>query len=103
MKLVFTSTEVPELNIIQDMLERIGVKCELRSSTPLDALGAEPFSAGLWVMEDADYVRARDLFHVWSHPAAHHASNWDCPKCHTQLSGAFDTCWKCGTHHLMVA
>lgn len=102
MKLVFTSTEVPELQIIQDMLRHAGVACELRSSEALDALGAEPFSAGLWVKRDADYLRARDLFHVWTHPAAH-ADHWHCPKCQVKLSGAFDACWRCGTHRPITA
>jgi hypothetical protein len=96
MKLAFTSTEVPELQVIQDMLQRAGLPCELRSSSPLDALGAEPFSAGLWVQRDEDLARARELFDAWTRPAAHATNNWVCAQCHTKLSASFDSCWKCG-------
>ncbi|MEY4385936.1 MAG: hypothetical protein RLY20_1219 [Verrucomicrobiota bacterium] len=97
MKLVFTSTEVPELQMIHDMMERAGLPCELRSSSPLDALGGEPFSAELWVRHDADLARARKLFEDWTLPSAHATGNWICPGCHIKLSAAFDSCWKCGS------
>jgi len=102
MKRVFTSSEVPELQIIQSMLQQAGLPCQLRSANVLDALGAEPFNAELWVERDADYPRARELFEAWSQPAAHLTKSWVCPKCQLKLAEVFDTCWKCGTHRLVA-
>jgi len=95
MKLVFSSSEVPELEMIRHMLEEAGVHCEVRSNT---ALVAEPTSAGLWVDRDDDYPRARQLFESWPQPAQHVSQTWICPKCRTKLAEVFDICWKCGTH-----
>jgi hypothetical protein len=98
MKLVFTSSEVPELEMIRHMLEDAGVHCEIRSSTALDAPGAKSSSAELWVDRDDDYPRARDLFESWTKPAPHASPTWICPHCHARLAELFDICWKCGTH-----
>jgi hypothetical protein len=73
MKRVFSSSEVPELEIIRHMLEKAGMPCELRSSTVLDALGAEPFHAELWVHHDDDYPLARQLFESWTRSAHKHS------------------------------
>lgn len=102
MKLVFSSSEVPELEMIRHMLEEAGIHCEVRSSTAMDALCAEPSSAELWVDRDDEYPRARQIFETWTQPAQHVSHTWICPKCRTKLAEVFDICWKCGTHRTVV-
>jgi hypothetical protein len=102
MKLVFSSSEVPELEMLRHMLAEAGVPCAIRSSTAIDALCAEPTSAELWVDRDDDYPLARQLFESWTQPAPETSQTWICPKCQTKLASMFDICWKCGTHHIVA-
>jgi hypothetical protein len=49
----------------------------------------------VWVLEDRDLPRARQLLEAFLTPAEP-AAAWRCPACGAEVEGEFDLCWQCG-------
>jgi hypothetical protein len=96
MKQLFPLPESTELELLKNMLEQAGVRCELRNEQLSQALPATPFNLELWVADDEDFPRAQALCQVWLHPPPDATGTWACPQCGQRLRGQFDSCWKCG-------
>ena len=64
-----------------------------------NTMGAE-FGIGntlleLWVKEDEDYQRAREIIEQQLHQEERAA--WTCPNCGEENAGQFAICWNCQT------
>lgn len=98
MKRVFSLPveESAELTLLQDMLEAAGIRCVVRNEQLAFVISALPFTAELWVENDQDFARARELYEVWRDPPPAAPGSWNCRHCGERLRLQFDSCWKCG-------
>jgi hypothetical protein len=49
----------------------------------------------VWLVEDRDLPRARQLLEVFLSPLPA-AAPWTCPNCGAEVDGEFELCWQCG-------
>ncbi len=71
MKWIFSSRDVSELSRFKGMMGGAGIACVVRSEQldlPMPSL--QPSDKELWVVNDADYVKASGLVKGWSHPSS---------------------------------
>jgi hypothetical protein len=69
----------------------------VRNTTLAGALGEIPFlecAPQLWLMNDADEARAREILQQLREPAT--GLPWRCGSCGEESEPQFGTCWKCG-------
>jgi hypothetical protein len=67
MKLLFSSPSEPEVGLLKCVLEDAGIACEVRNESTHSTLPGAAFQPELWVLEDADYAKARELLDGWQH------------------------------------
>jgi hypothetical protein len=48
----------------------------------------------VWLLEDRDLPRARQLLEDFLAPAAA-GGDWRCPACGAEVEGSFELCWQC--------
>jgi hypothetical protein len=96
MKQVFTLPDSAELELLKNILEEAGIRCEFRNEQLSQALPAPPFNVELWVANDDDFPRAQELCQGWLHPPPGATGTWVCAQCGQRLGRQFDSCWKCG-------
>ena len=63
-------------------------------ATPVDGMGP-----AVYVANDEDCVRARDLIETFERArdsAAAEGDSWECPACGEKIEPQFTACWKCG-------
>jgi len=96
MKKIFASLDSTELSLFKNMMDRADIPCVLRNEQFSHTLPLLPFEAELWVLNDGDFSRARDLVASWRHPVAATAATWTCSTCGEKMEGQFSACWKCG-------
>lgn len=102
MKHVLTLSESAELELLKNILEEGGIHCVLKNEPLAQAMPISPFTAELWVVNDDDLPRARELCQDWFAPAPDAVEYWVCPACGQRLGSRFDTCWKCGARREMT-
>lgn len=98
MKKLTTAESLITINHYRNLLQAEGIACEIRNQHLGSILGEMPFPEvwpQLWVRNDLDYDRARQLI---SDDAAGEspAANWRCRRCGEENEGQFAACWNCG-------
>jgi hypothetical protein len=96
-KLIARAEHPLQAAIWADTLRAAGIRCEVRNTTLAGALGEIPFlecAPQLWVMDDADEARARDVLQQLREPVT--GLPWRCSSCGEESEPQFGTCWKCG-------
>ncbi len=97
MKRVYEAPSVIWAGHIKNVLEQHGIDCIVRNAFLGGGVGELPPSEALpevWVMEDADYARAREL--LMAVLEAPPGRDWCCPRCGESIEGQFGACWSCG-------
>ena len=87
-----------QLQLLKALLERNGIEYLVKSENMFAIAGGVPFTEcypELWVMNDADFVRASKLVHAWLQPSAQPQAAWRCGTCFEMIEGQFDVCWNC--------
>lgn len=80
-----------------DMLRRDGLDVSVQRAFASGIVGEIPPDQALpelWVHDDAQLARARQLVDLLQHPPER---RWACPGCSEILEGPFEQCWNCGT------
>ena len=95
MKLVFTATTMSaDQEIVKGLLEEADIPYLIRNEY-LSA-GEAPFiSPELWIMNDEDYPRAKEIVDAWQNAEIENHGPWVC-RCGETVEGQFTSCWKCG-------
>lgn len=102
MKFLFQANTVAEggkIYSLKSILEEAGIPCLIRNENLSGALGEIPFtecSPELWVMNEQDYPRAKEIVIGWRAVPAGAQTSWLCPTCNETIEGQFSSCWKCG-------
>ena len=95
MKHVFTaSTMSPDNEMLKSILEEADIPCLIRNEylSP----GEAPFiSPELWILNDEDYPRAKEIVDAWQNAKIENHGPWVC-RCGETIEGQFTACWKCG-------
>lgn len=95
---VYTASNLPDAHIVANLLARAGVEARVFNENAQSGLGDIPFGEAypqVWVMDDKDADRARDLIRVHERTSANVGTVF-CRACAEENPGNFETCWKCG-------
>ena len=99
MKYVFTATTLsPDNEILKSILEKAGIPCMIRNeylSMGLGELAPSECSPELWILNDEDYPRAKEIVDAWRNATIENLGPWVC-RCGETVEGQFTSCWKCG-------
>jgi hypothetical protein len=99
MKLLLSAPTFTEVGLLQSQLESAGIACIIRNEHLSAVAGSIPFFdcyPELWVLNDADESRARDLLAKLRDTDSLTAAPWKCPDCGEEIEGQFESCWQCG-------
>jgi hypothetical protein len=98
MKLLVRCDQTLQAAHIANALRAAGIACEVRNTTLSGAIGEIPWlecAPQVWISNDLDEERARELLGELSHPVT--GPNWHCANCGEELAPQFGACWACGT------
>lgn len=100
MKKLYSSHHLPLIGYLQGVLENEGIASIIRNEHLSGGVGELPPDAcwpEIWVLEDADFERAKTVLveHFDDDPG----TPWTCPCCGELIDGVFQQCWNCGCEH----
>jgi hypothetical protein len=102
MKHLFTATNVIDganIEMLKGLLDEAHIPCMIRNEYLSSAMGELPFaecSPELWIMNDEDYPRAKEMVETWRNSGMEIPEPWVCPDCSETMEGQFTSCWQCG-------
>jgi hypothetical protein len=102
MRLVARADHPLQAAIWADTLRAAGIRCEVRNTALSGALGEIPFlecAPQVWLIDDADESRAREILQSLRRPASGPA--WRCAACGEVSEPQFGSCWKCGASRVV--
>jgi hypothetical protein len=102
MRLIFENIDFTIVGHMQAILEAEGIRTELRNAGAAGLAGEVPYTQvypELWILENADEIRAREIIRDYREKSAATPSgpDWTCPKCGEKVDGIYSECWNCGT------
>jgi hypothetical protein len=98
MKRVFFASDPAAAGFIQGVLENEGIHSMVKNRLLFGASGELPPTEcwpEVWIMEDGDEARAREIIGAVTSEQAQ-AADWKCTGCGEWHEGAFTQCWNCG-------
>ncbi len=99
MKKVFVSQHLFEVEMHKERLEQAGIPSMIKNQRSSGLAGEIPFTEvfpELWVIQDEDADRARQLLEEGLVLLSSNQDSWICPECGEQHESQFAVCWKCG-------
>lgn len=96
MRLLFTSRNIAEINLLRGMLEADGIACQTRNEYNSTISLALEFMPELYVERDADFEAAQLILAGYQTPSDTQLEAWKCPQCGETNEAQFGACWKCG-------
>lgn len=99
MKKVTSSDSLVTISHYRNLLISEGIPAFIRNEYLGGIVGEMPFQEvwpELWVENDLDYDRARQLIDSANILHESPSSPWQCPVCNADNEGQFSACWKCG-------
>ena len=96
MKLLTKAPTLVTLHHFRNLLATEGIETVIRNEHAGSVLGGMPFTeAQLWVVNDLDFDRARQLIDGEASDESPQ-DHWKCRKCGEENEGQFAACWNCG-------
>ncbi|NIM29348.1 MAG: DUF2007 domain-containing protein [Gammaproteobacteria bacterium] len=99
MKKVYSSDSFLLVGHLRQLLENEHIACVTKNEYLLGGAGELPPTEcwpELWIVEDAQYDKARELVEGFLSTSAGSALEWSCAECGERLEGQFTACWRCG-------
>ncbi len=101
MKKLFTFNvgQNAQIGLLKDLVEKSFIPCVTRNEYLSAASGEIPFTEcypELWILNDEDYPKAKEILDGWLAPQSDAPHSWSCPRCQEEIEGQFAACWKCG-------
>ena len=96
---VYTAQTITMAGNVQNVLEANGIPCVLRNEFLSACFGGLPpiqFGPEVWVANDADAERARQLIAEATKTPASATEPWRCGDCGEEVDAIFAQCWNCG-------
>ncbi len=100
MKRIHTAANLPEAQLVKDMLVHHGIAARLLNANAASVAGELPIEASLpqvWIDNDLHAARARELVAAYFAKRHHVGPPLRCPKCGEDNPSSFEICWACGT------
>jgi len=92
------SANLPEAYLVLHQLEQAGIEACVLNEHAQGGLGEIPFHQAypeVWVMEEADAVRAREILRAFESPGVL-SGKARCAGCGEENPRNFEVCWHCG-------
>lgn len=80
--------------MLKSMLEEADIPCMIRNEY-LSAGEASFIPPELWILNDEDYPKAREIVDAWQNAEIENHGPWVC-RCGETIEGQSTSCWKCG-------
>ena len=100
MKRVFTATAMSaDQEIVKGLLDEAGIPSMIRNEHLAMALGElapGDCSPQIWILNDEDYARAKEIVDDLRTSNVKTAQPWICSDCGEAIEGQFTSCWNCG-------
>lgn len=99
MKQVFVSQHLFEVEMRKERLEQAGISCMIKNQRSSGLAGEIPFTEifpELWVIQDEDAYRARQVLDEELITQPSHSDAWVCTRCGERHERQFSECWQCG-------
>jgi hypothetical protein len=93
------SQNLIEVEMRKERLEQAGIQCMIKNQRSSSLAGEIPFTEvfpELWLVQDEDYDRARQLLEEGLILQPSNQDTWVCAGCGERHKGQFATCWNCG-------
>lgn len=89
--------------MFKSVLEDAGIPCLIRNQYLSVAAGEVPFvPPELWVLNDEDYPRAKEIVDAFRNAKVETHEPWVCTHCGETIEGQFTACWKCGRERMLA-
>ena len=95
---VFEDFDIMIVGHYKSILEANGIETFLKNQFGTSGAGELPFVEvipQLWVLNENDAGRAKELIEELIDDANLPSGDWICPACNTPQEAAFTHCWKC--------
>jgi len=99
MKKVYSSDSYFLVGHLRQLLENHHIQCIAKNEFLLGGAGDLPPTAcwpELWIAEDFQYDKAKELIAGFLVVSAESDREWCCPDCGERLEAQFTVCWSCG-------
>ena len=99
MKLVYSAESVVQVAHMRNLLENVGIRCQLRNYHLGSAIGEIPVIEGwpqLWAVDESAHEHAECMVAAELAGVHRSGSAWQCPSCGEPLEPQFTSCWRCG-------
>ena len=99
MRIIFASQHLFEVEMRKEQLAQAGIRCLIKNQRSSGLAGEIPFTEvfpELWVIQDEDAYRARQVLdeELITQPSS--PGDWVCIGCGEHHESQFSECWKCG-------
>jgi hypothetical protein len=87
------------IEMLKGLLEDVEIRCMIRNEYLSSAMGEIPFletSPELWILNDQDFLRAKEILETWKNTRIEAREAWSCGHCGETIEGQFTSCWQCG-------
>jgi hypothetical protein len=89
----------PDQEIIKGLLDEANIPSMIRNEHLAMALGElapSDCSPEVWILNDEDYARAKQIVDELRASNVQTNEPWVCPVCGEAIEGQFTLCWNCG-------
>ena len=93
---VYQAQDLPQAQLVIDMLERHGISAKLLNGNAAAALGDIPFTHAypeIWLVNESDLTISKQLIAEFEKPL--NDEQWRCPNCDETSPASFESCWNC--------
>jgi len=97
MQRLYSAANLPEAYLVRGLLAAVGIEARVFNEYAGGALGELPFTEvapSVWIEEERDLVRARQVIASYEKPAAAPGST-RCGACGEESPRDFAICWQC--------
>jgi len=103
MKHVFTANIMSaDQEVVKGLLDEASIPCMIRNDQLAmgpGELAPSDCSPEVWILNDEDYSRAREIVEAVRNAKVEPSEAWICPACGEEIEGQFTSCWNCGREH----
>jgi hypothetical protein len=98
MRRLYEARDRIEAQFLLDFLDRHLIAATVLGDFLAGAAGELPANVypAVWVLDDEDLPRARELLDRFLQEGAASSAAWICPACGESVEAGFDLCWNCG-------